>query len=397
MPALGHRNFRIFLGGQFVSLIGTWMQTVAHGWLVYTLTGSAFLVGLVPALGGLPILLFTLYGGVLADRVDKRKFIILLQALMLCEAVALAVLTATGHVTVMWVIVLAVVFGFLTAFEVPARQAFVADLVGRRDLMNAIALNSAVFNLSRVLGPAIAGVLISAAGVAAAFFANAASYLAVLVSLMRIRLPARPPAEGSAIRSTLREALDHVRADPEPRALLLLTAVMSIFGYPFIAMLPVFAGAAVGVEAAGYGALVSAVGVGAAAGALALAAAGGRLRQSKLAMDAAGLFALALGGAAMVPGMVPAGALLTCAGCAMALQSIAANTHLQRSAPDHLRGRVMGLYSFVALGLAPFGTLQAGWVAEHFGVRASFLGGAFVIAAAAAFLARTTRQIRPDV
>lgn len=387
VPALRHRNFRLFLGGQFVSLIGTWMQTVAHGWLVYTLTGSAFLVGLVPALGGLPILLFTLYGGVLADRVDKRRFIIVLQSLMLVEALTLAVLTATGQVTVMWVIVLAILFGFLTAFEVPARQAFVVDLVGKRDLMNAIALNSAVFNLSRVLGPAIAGVLITALGVAAAFFANAASYLAVLVSLTRIRMAGTVQPPAAELDTSLRVGLDYVRSSPEPRALILLTAVMSVFGYPFIAMLPVFAGS-LGVEAAGYGALVSAVGVGAAVGALALAAVGGRLRQAKLAMDGAGLFALALAGAALVPGMLPAGALLTCAGCAMALQSIAANTHLQRNAPDHLRGRVMGLYSFVALGLAPFGTLQAGFVAERFGVRASFLLGGFAVAIAAAWLAR---------
>ena len=393
-PALAHRNFQLFLGGQFVSLIGTWMQTVAHGWLVYTLTGSAFLVGLVPALGGLPILLFTLYGGVLADRVEKRRFIMVLQALMLCEAVLLAVLTATGQITVTWVIVLAVVFGFLTAFEVPARQAFVVDLVGKRDLMNAIALNSAAFNLSRVIGPAIAGVVITAFGVAAAFFANAASYLAVLVSLTRIRLPERVADSGTGLDTRLRVGLEYVRRNAEPRSLILLTAAMSIFGYPFVAMLPVYAGT-LDVGAAGYGVLVSAVGVGAAVGALALAAVGGRLRQAKLAMDSAGLFAVALAGAALVPGMLPAIVFLTCAGCAMALQSIAANTQLQRSAPDHLRGRVMGLYSFVALGFAPFGALQAGWVSEHFGVQASFLGGALVISVAAALLARSTRH-RPE-
>lgn len=393
-PALRHRNFRLFLGGQFISNIGTWMQTVAHGWLVFTLTGSAFLVGLVPALGGLPILLFTLYGGVLADRVNKRRFILWLQGLMLLEAVTLAVLTATGQVTVAWVIVLAIAFGFLTAFEVPARQAFVVDLVGKRDLMNAIALNSAVFNLSRVLGPAISGVLITAAGVAAAFFANAASYVAVLIGLIKIRLPEEEVPATAGMQTTLAEGLAHVRGDPEPRALIILTAVTTIFGYPFIAMLPVFAGAAVGVGAAGYGALVSAVGVGAAAGALATAAVGGKKQQALLAMDAAGLFALALAGAALVPGLLPAGALLTAAGCAMAIQSIAANTHLQRTAPDHLRGRVMGLYSFVALGLAPFGTLQAGWIAEHFGVRATFLLGGFVVAATAWWLGRGVRARR---
>src|SRR3954464_8033123 len=184
--ALRHRNFRLFIIGQFISLCGTWMQVIARGWLVLQLTDSPFAVGLVTALGSLPILLFTLYGGVIADRVNKRKFILLLQSLMLLETLILAVLTATHFITVQWVMALAVVAGLLSAFEVPTRQSFLAEIVERQDLMNAIALNSSAFNLARVLGPAIAAALIATVGLAACFFANAASYLAVIISLARM-------------------------------------------------------------------------------------------------------------------------------------------------------------------------------------------------------------------
>ena len=184
--ALKHRNFRLFIVGQFISLCGTWMQVIAQGWLVLQLTDSAFAVGLVTALGSLPILLFTLYGGVIADRVNKRRFILVLQSLMLAEALTLAVLTATHLNTVHWVMGLAAFSGLLSAFEVPTRQSFLAEIVDRDDLMNAIALNSSAFNLARVVGPAIAAGLIATVGLAACFFANAASYLAVIASLLRM-------------------------------------------------------------------------------------------------------------------------------------------------------------------------------------------------------------------
>ncbi|HXI21380.1 MAG TPA: MFS transporter, partial [Gemmatimonadales bacterium] len=193
--ALRHRNFRLFLIGQFVSLCGTLMQQVALGWLVLELTNSPFAVGLVTTLGSLPILLLTLYGGVLADRVDKRRFVLLLQCLMLTEALALAMLTTFHWITVHWIMGLAVFAGTLSAFEVPTRQALVADLVEREDLMNALALSSMGFNVARVIGPAMAGGLIALWGLAACFFGNAASYLAVVASLVLMRTA--PPASGS--------------------------------------------------------------------------------------------------------------------------------------------------------------------------------------------------------
>jgi MFS family permease len=374
--ALRHRDFRLFLFGQFVSLCGTWIQTVAQGWLVLQLTDSAFAVGLVTTLGSFPILLFTLYGGVIADRVDKRKLVLALQCGMVLEAVALGVLTQLGLITVAWVMVLAVFFGLLSAFEVPTRQALVAEIVGREDLMNAIALGSSAFNLARVIGPAIAGGLIATVGLAACFYANAASYLAVIVGLvlMRVRRPA-VPTRVPALPALL-EGIRYVIGNRWPRALVILIATFTVFGFSFVTMMPVFARDVLGLEAEGYGVLVSGVGVGAAAAALGMAALGGRARTARLAIGSSVLFGTTLAGAALAPGFWSALTLFTLTGCLMALNGITTNTMLQLQAPDHLRGRVMGFYSFTVLGMAPFGSLEAGWIAEHFGVRAALaLGG----------------------
>ncbi len=236
--ALRHRNFRLFLGGQFVSLSGTWMQTVAQGWLVLQLTKSAFQVGLVTTINTLPVLLFTLYGGVVADRVNKRRFLLTLQTLMLLEALALALLTATGRVTVGWVMVLAASQGLLAAFEIPARQSFLVEMTGHEDLMTAIALNSSVFNVTRVIGPAIAGVVIATVGIAACFFVNAASYLAVLWMLAIMRPPFAGTSATSAGRSTFGDGWRYVMHTAEPRLLTLLTITFSVFGFSFAPMLP---------------------------------------------------------------------------------------------------------------------------------------------------------------
>jgi MFS family permease len=382
--ALKHRNFRLFLTGQFISLCGTWMQTIAQGWLVLHLTNSAFAVGLVTALGSLPILLFTLYGGVIADRVNKRRFIMVLQSLMLLEALTLGVLTALDLITVEWVMGLAVFFGLLTAFEVPARQAFVAEIVDREDLMNAIALGSSAFNLARVIGPALAGVLIATLGLAACFFANAVSYLAVLVSLVRMQVPGTGAPSVTPLWTALGEGFGYIFGRRWPRALVIIVTTFSIFGFSFMPLMPVFARDALGLDASGYGAMVASIGLGALAAAFFMAAFGGRVRQSRLVLGSSVLFGMVLVGASMAPNLWSAVVLFTLCGGVMALSGIAANTMLQTEAPDELRGRVMGFYSFMVLGLAPFGSLQAGWVAEHYGVRVAYsLGGLVCLAVAA--------------
>ena len=383
--ALRHRDFRLFLGGQLVSQSGTWVQTVAQGWLVLQLTDSAFAVGLVTALGSLPILLLTLYGGVVADRVDKRRLVIVLQSLMLCEALALAVLTHQGWITVHLVMALASFYGLLSAFEVPTRQALVSEIVGRDDLMNAIALNSSAFNVARVIGPSIAGALIATVGLAACFYLNAASYLAVIVGLvlMRVRrpaIPSRAPALGA-----LKEGFGYIFGNRWPRALVTIVAGFSVFGSSFLPMMPVFARDVLGLDADGYGAIVSAIGLGAAVGAIGMAATGSRIRRGYVVIGSFALFGVLLAGGGSVTGFWPALAVFTGAGCLMAVNGILANTMLQLEAPDRLRGRVMGFYSFVVLGMAPFGAFQAGWVSEHYGVRVSFaLGGVACVLMAAA-------------
>ncbi len=392
--ALRHRNFRIFLGGQFLSLIGTWMQSVAQGWLVLQLTDSPFQVGLVTTLSSLPVLLFTLPGGVVADRMDKRRLIFLLQAGMLGEALMLGTLTATGRVTVGWVMALAFAYGLLTAFEVPARQSFVVELVGKQDLPSAIALNSTAFNLTRVLGPSVAGALIATVGIAACFFVNAASYVAVLAGLALLRLPPREPGGvGASPWEALAEGIRYVRDTPWPRALILVTATFSVFGYASLPMLPVFARDALATGAGGYGLLVASVGVGAAAGALALAGPGSRVERRPLLVAGGVLFGIFLIGAAATRSYWLAALLLGLTGLAMILTNVSVNTVLQMEAPDDLRGRVMGFYSFVALGMAPFGALQMGWLADHLGIRTAYAVGGAACLGTSLFIAWRMRRV----
>jgi len=389
LGALRHRNFRLFSIGQFISLSGTWMQQVAVAWIVLQLTDSAFAVGLVTTLGGVPMALFTLYAGVLADRVDKRRFLLLVQSLMLVVAATLAALTLAGALTLPWIMVLVTCYGTLVAFEVPTRQAFVVEMVGKDDLIHAIAINSSVFNATRVVGPAIAGVLIAAAGVAAAFVVNAVSFVAVLAALLAMRFPpgTRRAVELNA-RAAFQAGMRFVLERPGPRRLIFLTGVVSVFGSSFVVMLPVLARDALGVGAEGYGILVAATGVGSLVGALILAAFGGRLPRRRLIFLGAGTLGLVLTAVGWIPWFGVAVVALAVAGCAVIFTYVNINTVLQTQAPDHLRGRVMGFFAFMALGLSPLGAFQIGWVSEHFGVAWAITIGGIVTTAAAAWLGR---------
>jgi MFS family permease len=396
---LRHRNFRLFIIGQFISLCGTWIQTVAQGWLVFQLSRSAFSVGLVSTLGSLPVLLFTLYGGVVADRANKHRLILVLQSLMVLPVLVVAVLTQVHRITVLAVMLTAVVSGVLNAFEVPARQAFVVDMAGKEDLMSAIALNSSIFNLSRIIGPTIAGVLIGTLGIAACFFANALSFMAVVVGLLLMRLPSHDRGERVTLGgSSFQEGLRYVWGERWPRALVVITGTLSVFGFAFLPMLPVFAQEALGTGPAGYGGLVSAVGVGASAAALFVAGFGRKLKRRQTILTAAICFGASLILAALSRSYWLALALFTLAGTAMVLNNVLTNTMLQIGAPDHLRGRVMGVYSCLILGLSPFGSLQAGFVAEHLGVRVAVAsGGAVCLVVASVVAWEMRREPRPVV
>jgi MFS family permease len=380
--ALQSRNFRLFIVGQFVSLCGTWMQSVALSWLVLELTDSTLKTGLVTTLSALPVLLFTLYGGVIADRVNKRFWLMVLQSLFLVEAAALGILTATGRITVPWIYVLALLTGMVSAFEIPIRQAYLVEMVGKQHLMSAIALNSSAFNLSRVFGPALGSLVSAAFGSAACFFVNAASFLAVLIGL-RLIDPSATTGESFGRRAGFRAGIDHVLGLRLPRALVTLTTVFTLFGASLIAILPAFARKALGADVGGFGGLMSAFGTGAALGALILAAIGHRFPRERLAF----LAGIGVGGSLLVLGVVHvypvALLLLVVAGLSMALNAIMTNTILQTGAPDHIRGQVVGLYSFIVIGLAPFGSAQASWVGEELGPSfAIATGGAICLTAA---------------
>src|SRR5229473_7779847 len=233
--ALAHRNFRLFFIGQGISLVGTWMQNVGEGWLILTLTNSPFYVGLTAALSSVGVLLFSLYAGVIADRVDKRRVIILMQVAFMIEAFTVSILVFTHVIAVWQVLVLATTLGIASAFDIPMRQAFIVEMVGKDDLMNAIALNSSLFNAARVIGPAIAGALIGLVGIAWCYFFNGLSYIAVIAGLMLMRLPRFVPRERTSSTWTgFREILGFLRADRRLRTLVILTATLSVFGFPYI-------------------------------------------------------------------------------------------------------------------------------------------------------------------
>jgi MFS family permease len=375
-----HRNFRLFWAGQTLSLIGTWMQSMAQGWLALELSNNAFLVGLVSAVGSLPVLLFSLHAGAVADRTDKLRLVMVMQSLMLLEASLLWWFTWSGHVTIVWLLALAAANGVFTAFEIPARQALIVELVGRDDLHDAIALNSSGFNLARIVGPSIAAVAIAAAGLAWCFALNALSYLAVLVGLFLIRLPARPPAAAAGTSmQRVREGIAYIGSTPDVAALMRLVTVFSVLGIPYLTLMPVVARDLLGTGAAGYGVLLSFVGVGGLAGALFLASMGRRFRRGRLLVFSSVAFAALLIVFSLVRSVALARPVLLLAGFTMILNSALSNGALQSIVPDEFRGRLMAAYSFVVVGLSQVvGAFAAGSVARAVGVDWA-IGGAAAI------------------
>src|SRR5881296_3201789 len=375
--AFTHRNFRFFFFGQGVSLIGTWMQNVAQGWLVLELTNSPFYVGLVSALGSLGVLLLTLYAGVVVDRTNKHRLVILTQSLSMLPAFALTWLVWTRAVAVWQVAALAAFLGVVNAFDIPARQAFIVDLVGKKDLMNAIALNSSAFNAARVVGPAVAGALIGALGVGVCFFLNGLSYLAVIAGLLAMRLPPYIPHPAPGSWAGLREVVAFIWSDRRVFALVILMGLLSVFGFPYLVMMPVFARDVLHRGATGYGVMMTAVGLGALAGALAIALFGHHIRKGPTLVFAGTSFGVLLVTFALSKLYALSVALLALTGGAMIVNNALANTMIQEIVPDRLRGRVMGFYSFVFVGLAPLGSLEVGTLAERIGTPAAVaLGGA---------------------
>ena len=396
LGALAHRNFRLFFIGQGISLVGTWMQNVGEGWLILTLTNSPFYVGLAAALSSLGVLLFSLYAGVVADRVDKRRVIVSMQVAFMLEAFTVSILVWTHVVAVWQVLLLATVLGIASAFDIPMRQSFIVEMVGKEDLMNAIALNSSLFNGARVIGPAIAGLLIGALGIAWCYFLNGVSYIAVIVGLLMMRLPVVPrPTRTASAWSGFREVLVYLRGDRRLRVLMILTATLSVFGFPYIAMMPVFARDVLHRGATGYGALTSSIGIGAVIGALGVALASARIHaRGRLMLVGGTAFGVLLMLFAASRSLALSMGLLALTGCAMIVNNSLTNTLLQTTAPDHLRGRIMGFYSFVFVGMAPFGAFMFGLAAEHVGAPITIATGGAIVALAVTIAGFAVPELR---
>jgi len=357
----------LYWSSQLVSLIGTWMQSVAQGWLMHRLTGSPLMLGLLGFAQFLPVLLFSLFAGVLVDRFDRRRLLLVTQSLAMVQSVALAVLVTFGVAQPWMVLALAFVFGTINAFDLPTRQSLVFDLVGREDLSNGIALNSAAFNAARIVGPALAGLLVAGVGEAGCFWLNAVSYLAVLAGLLKMRLPARTVSTGGQVMVRLTEGVRYVWGQRGLRDLLLLLGLMGGFGFQYNTLLPVYAQSILHAGPREYGVLVSAFGVGSILAALLMTRRLSRwdLRRNLLVgLVIAGLGQAGFAWSRQLPLTILMGFL---SGFGLILYISTTNTLVQMTAADEYRGRVMSLYTFMFVGFAPFGALLAGSLAQRFG------------------------------
>jgi len=368
LRAMRHRNFRLFFFGQLVSLIGTWMQTTAQQWLVYRLTGSQLSLGAVTFANFIPVLLLSLFMGVLVDRLPRRRLLLLTQTCFMALAIILALLTYLERIQYPHIIALAFLLGIANSLDMPARQAFYIDLVEREELMNAIALNSSVFNGARVVGPALGGLIVAAMGEAPAFAINALTYLAVIggLLLMRLPVPRRAATPGTGI-GDLRRGLRYLISDSKVFGLVSMVALLSVVGYPFMVLMPAMARDVLGIGVGGFGGLMSAMGVGAFISAISLAFWGDRQRKGRLLVMSRGLFSLALLGLGLSRSTPLSMLMLAISGFAFITQLAVTNTLIQLVVPDELRGRVMSTYTWALGGFWPLGALMIGALGDKVG------------------------------
>ena len=398
--AFRHRDFRLFFAGQLISLVGTWMQSVAQSWLVLELTNSPFRLGLVSALQFAPMLVLAFFAGALADRLRKRRLLLVSQSVLFIQALALALLVHFGHVQYWHVALLALVYGIANTVDMPTRQAFIVEMVGRDDLMNAIALNSAMFNAARIVGPALAGLAIARWGTAVAFYLNAASFVPVIVALFAVGAQGRPrAASGRSMAHDIREGVRF--AVSTPRVALTMAMVLAVSGFLFNynVLIPLYVRDVLGHGAEGFGLMMAMLGIGALGGAVALAALG-RERPPVAALatpallQAAGTAALAAVHTERV--VVP---LLLLMGFCGILFMAGSNSTVQLTVPDELRGRVMSLHTLMFAGMTPFGAFLVGAVTQALGVRAGFLvmgAGGFLSILVLAVWWRLRRRARQE-
>lgn len=391
LRALRHRNFQLFFSGQLISLIGTWMQTVAQSWLVYRLTGSSLLLGTVGFASQVPIFLLAPAGGVVADRYNRQRVVIATQTASMILALILATLTLSKRVTVWEIVILAASLGVVNAFDIPTRQAFLMDMVGREDLMNAIALNSSMFNGARIIGPAVAGVLVASIGEGWCFFLNGVSYVAVIAGLLLMKLEHAVAASGGETSHLeyIAEGFRFVRRTGPIWALLLLIALVSLVATPYSVLMPIFADQILHGGARGLGILMGATGVGALLGALTLAMRTGLRGLGRWVAISCACFGASLMLFSASRWFWVSVLLLVPVGYSMMLQMSASNTLIQAMSPDRLRGRVMSVYSMMFMGMAPLGALFAGALADRIGAPLTVaLGGVGCLCGAVVFRQR---------
>jgi MFS family permease len=396
LRALKHRNFQLFFGGQLISLVGTWMQSVAQSWLVYRLTGSSLLLGSVGFASQFPVMLVSPLGGIVADRYNRQRVVIGTQVASMVLAFILALLTLTNRITIHEIFALAVLLGIVNAFDIPGRQAFLVEMVGKEDLINAIALNSSMFNGARIVGPAIAGILVAKIGEGWCFFANAVSYVAVIISLFMMAVPRRKHVPTGPALAHVKEGFHFVGRTAPILALLLLLGLVSLVAMPYTVLMPIFADRILHGGARGLGILMGATGVGALVGALTLAARTGLSGLGRWVTFACAGFAVSLIAFGLSRNFWLSAALLVPVGYCMMLQMSASNTLIQSMVPDHLRGRVMSVYSMMFMGMAPFGALFGGALADRLGAPTTVIMGAVACLGGAAIFGLRLPKIRGE-
>jgi MFS family permease len=394
--ALKHRNFRLFFVGQLVSLTGTWMQATAQGWLVYQLTGSKVLLGTVAAVGTLPMLLLSLWGGSVADRHSKRTMIIITQIGMMLTAFVFAALVGSGHIQPWHILVLAALGGVAMAFDMPARQAFMVEMTSTEHLMNAVSLNSSIVNGARVIGPAVAGWLMAGVGITWCFILNGVSFIAVIVGLMMMRLPKFiPPTKPHSAGRHILEGFKYVAGHRRVRILLLLFGVVGVFGWSYAVLLPAYATDILHVGESGYGGLLSANGFGALLGALTVATWGSRVRPRLLILGGLWLFSAMLLLLAVVRWYPLVLLCLAVGGWGMLLYFSTTNTLIQSNVSNAMRGRVMGIWALVFGGMMPLGGLESGFLSHAVGVPWTIAVGALICVGAGLVTWWTVRRNPP--
>jgi MFS family permease len=363
--ALRNRNFRLFWTGNFLSNIGTWMQNVAQGWLVLTLTNSSFWLGVVGFAGSIPFLIFTLFGGVVADRVNKRRLLLVTQTVMMVLAFVLATLTYFKVINVWGVAAIAFANGVALAMNAPSYQALVPKLVPREDLTNAIALNSAQFNMSRILGPTLGSYAMLLLGIAGNFYLNAVSFVAVLWALVRIEYPEETPARQESVLRSLRGGFVYLNSEPEMRVLMAMTAVVSFLAMPFITFIPYFAKIQLNAGEAGLGWLLACSGSGSVLGAVTIAVLGHIRRTGKVVTLAGVVFFTAITAFSESHRFALSEVLAFFEGFSGMLMISCFNVSLQHLSGDRMRGRIMSIYATSFLGLPPLGALMAGELSRY--------------------------------